>query len=99
MFTKEWVVEYQGNKIVVRNSWGPTLSLKSFTGEAKLYINGAKVDTCTDLFNFPNRPAMRGNVKLDDSSFKEVEIFMKSGLLTVKAKICVDGIKIGGDDF
>ncbi len=99
MFAKEWTAEYQGNRIVVHHSWGPAASFKAFSGEAKLYINGSKVDSYTDMIALGNRPAMRGSLKLGDGSFKEVEVFMKSGMLSVKAKICIDGGKVGGDDF
>ena len=99
MFTKEWTAEYQGNRIVVHNSWGPTTSLEAFSAEARLYINGSKVDSCTDLVALGDRPMLRGSLNFSDGSFKEVEVFMKSELLSVKAKICVDGVRIGGDDF
>jgi len=42
---------------------------------------------------------MRGQIILEDGSPKEVEVYMKSGLMSVKTKICVDGAKIGGDEF
>lgn len=99
MFAKEWTADYQGNRIVVSHSWGPTASFKTFSGEAKLYINGAKVDSYTDLIALGKRPAMRGRINLGNGSSKEVEVFVKSGMLSVKAKICIDGSRIAGDDF
>ena len=99
MFTKEWAADYQGNRIVVHHSWGPAASFKVFTAEAKLYINGAKVDSYGDLVALGKTPAMRGSIKLGDGSFKEVEVFIKSGMLSIKAKICIDGVSIAGDNF
>jgi hypothetical protein len=99
VFTKEWTAEHEGHRIVVHNSWGPAPGDQGFTSEAKLYVDGAMVDFTTESIALGDSPAMRGRLTLQDGSFKEVEVYCKSGLLTVMAKICIDGVQIAGDDF
>ena len=101
MFTKEWNVEYKGNKISVFN----TLLRLSLDfpfikiGDGKLYINGEKQDECNDVFVLGNKPIMQGKIDLENNISKIVKIYMKSGLFSLKTKVCIDDEIIGGDNF
>ena len=97
MFAKEWSVKYKGHSIVVRNSWSPKF-LGSST-EAKLYIDGSKVDSSNDKIVFASNPALRGAIKGTDGSSEEVEVFAQTGLFKVKLRICVAGTQVLNDGF
>ncbi|KQV88364.1 hypothetical protein [Pelomonas sp. Root1237] len=94
MFAKEWAVRYNDHSIVVRNS----LSLTGST-EAKLYIDGSKVDSTTDRFAMAGTPVLRGAIKREDGPPEEVEVYAKSGLFSVKIRICVGGKQVFSDGF
>ena len=85
MPTKDWIAIYDGCTIRVTNAW---------TGGAKLYIDGNCLDTNSALFASPKKPTLSARA-LGKSGEILVEIYMKS-LVTVKAKICVNGAQIGG---
>ena len=82
--SQEWTATYEDNKIRVTNWW--TWSGK---GEAKLYVNSDCVDTTTGF-------TLKGVVQDRAGADHVVEVLF-GGMLTVKAKIMVDGVKIGGD--
>jgi hypothetical protein len=67
--------------------------------EIKLYVDGKSVDTAKVSF-FPKRNValLRHEIKRDNVGH-EVEVFGKSGFFRAKIKICVNGIRIAGDDF
>jgi hypothetical protein len=58
MFVKELKADYLGHHIAVRISWGPTASLKMIATDAKLYIDGKLVDTCSDVASFDSGAAL-----------------------------------------
>lgn len=102
MYSKEWNAIYQGHKIVVlalQNAWKPSFSLKSLAGEARLYVDGEKVDSATNAFFHANQPVMYGSIKLADNLEQQIEVYIKSNLQVIQTKICVEGLRIGGDDF
>ena len=99
MFITECKTEFLGHQIVAHNSWGPTFSMKSLTGENRLYIDGKVVDTNKDVLAFSNAPIMRGSVTDDAGTIHVVEVFARSGLVRVKLRIHIDGEKVGGEDF
>ena len=96
MFTKEWKAEYKGHQLVVANNWGLSAALKTESGGAKLYIDGKCVDKNNSTFVTSKVPIMRGNIKIEDN-VHIVEVYMKSGVFKVTAKIVVDGEKLAGD--
>ncbi len=87
---KEYVAHHAGKEILVVNSW---------TGGARLYIEGNLVDTDNSLFASPKMPMLRGAVQNADGSRSRVEVYGKSNLLSVQMKICVDGKRIEGMIF
>jgi hypothetical protein len=99
MFVTECKTEFLGHQIVAHNSWGPTFSMKSVTGENRLYIDGKVVDTNKDVLAFSNAPIMRGCVTDDNGKIHVVEVFARSGLVRVKLRIHIDGEKVAGEDF
>ncbi len=96
MFTQEWKGDYQGHQILVTNSWWLNLSLKPEDGGAKLYIDGQCVDQYKGVFVTASTPSLRGKIDIDDSPHI-VEVFLKSGLLKIKAKIVINGERQFGD--
>ena len=84
---KEWIAEVQGHSIRVSNSW---------TGGAKLYIDGECRDTSNRMFTGSNSPALSARLEQAKPNSPLIEVFVKA-MLTVKAKICVDGRQIAGD--
>jgi hypothetical protein len=98
MFVTECKADCFGHQIVARNSFGPTFSLKSLTGENRLYIDGEPVDKNTDLFALSSAPIMRGKI-VENGKVHIVEVFARSGWLRVKLRIHVDGQKVAGEDF
>jgi hypothetical protein len=86
---KEWIAQIQGRQIRVTNSW-----LRG----AKLYIDGEQRAANTNLFANPTRPSLSSNLVQGDNTTPLVEIFFNA-IVTVKAKICVDGTQIAGDSF
>jgi len=93
MFTKEWKAEYKGHRIVVSNNWG---DLMSKDGGAKLYIDGDCVDRNNNSVVTGKTPILRGKIT-NNEKIHIVEVYMKSGLFKVKAKITIDDIKVAGD--
>lgn len=87
---KEWVAKHNGSEIRVTNTW---------TGGTKLYIDGDCRDTNNDMLAFSRKtPMLSARVTTANSEPFLVEVYIKA-LLTVKAKICVNGKQIGGDVF
>jgi hypothetical protein len=82
---KEWLVEFQNHQIRVTNSW--------FRG-AKLYIDGTLRAENRSLIANPSRPAF--STPLSDADSPTVEVFFQA-VMTVKAKILIDGKKVAGD--
>ena len=89
MPSKTWIAEVHGHPIRVENSW---------TGGAKLYVDGECRDTTSRLVANPKAPALSARLQANDASSPLIEVFIKA-LFTVKAKICVDGRQIAGDAF
>lgn len=93
MFTKEWEANFKGHQIVATNSWGNF----GVGTSAKLYIDGECVDTNTDSFAFSaKRPLLRGCL-VNDGRHHVVEVFAKSGLFRIPARICIDGQTVAGN--
>lgn len=89
MAKKEWIANYNGCQIRVTNSW---------FGAAKLYTDGDCRDTNSDMFVPSHSPALRARVTPANGQPFMVEVYVKA-VVTVKARICVDGKQIGGDVF
>jgi hypothetical protein len=89
LFPKEWVATYGGHEIRVRNSWNRGM---------RLYVDGvcrARTDEMIAISR--SRPILSHQVVTESESFL-IEVFCFA-LLTVKAKIVVDGQQIAGDKF
>ena len=85
---KEWVARHEGHSIRVTNTW---------FGGAKLYIDGECRDANTDLFALSAaRPRLSARLEPGKPGSGLVEVHFKA-LLTVQARICVDGKQVGGD--
>jgi hypothetical protein len=82
---KEWSFEFENHQIRVTNSW--------FRG-AKLYIDGVLRATNRSLIANPGQPAF--TAPLADGKGPIVEVFFEA-VMTVKAKIVIDGKKVSGD--
>ena len=89
MPSKTWIAIIDDHPIRVENSW---------TGGAKLYIDGECRDTCTRMIANPNAPALSARIKQGDSDSALVEVFIKA-TFTVRAKICANGTQVAGDAF
>jgi hypothetical protein len=87
--SKEWIANHNGCQIRVANGW---------LGAAKLYIDGDCRDTNNDMFVSSRSAALRARVTPATGQPFMVEVYVKA-LVTVKAKICVDGKQVGGDVF
>ena len=94
---REWRADWNGHQIVLTNSIETTISAREMGSVAKLYIDGAMVDSSAELFAGGATPLVRGQIKDGDGTAHVVEGYLKSGLLRVLGKICVDGIKVAGD--
>ena len=99
MFTAECKTEFLGHQVVAVNSWGPTFSLKGFTGENRLYIDGKVVDTNTGAFALSNTPIMRGSITDDEGKIHIVDVYARSGWTRVKLRVHIDGQKVAGENF
>ena len=86
---KVWIAEVDGHPVRVENSW---------TGGAKLYIDGECRDTTSRMAANPNLPALSARLKANDPESPLVEVFLKA-VFIVRAKICVNGRQIAGDAF
>ena len=86
MQNKEWIAEFQGHSIRVTNSW---------TGGAKLYVDGECRDVNSSLFA-NSTPVLSARLEHGNSDSPLIEVFMKA-IFTVKAKICISGRQIAGD--
>lgn len=85
---KEWVAEFEGHSIRVTNTW---------LGGAKLYVDGECRDTNRGAFAISaTRPLLSARLDTNNVNSGLVEVFFKA-LLTVKAKICVNGKQVAGD--
>jgi len=99
MFVTECKADFLGHQIVAHTSWGLTPSLKGFSVETKLYIDGKVVDTCGDSFALGNAPIMRGSITDEEDKVHVVEVYARSGWVRAKLRIDIDGKKVGGEDF
>ena len=92
MFSKEYSVQHEGHTIALRNSYTPGLFGLGRKSEAKLYIDGAKMDSSDEPFVFnANYPFLRAALKKSDGTSEEVAVYVKTGFWTSKVKICVGG--------
>jgi len=82
-----WIADCQGHQIRVTNSW---------THGVKLYIDGVlRAENKSLLFANPRRPAI--SVTLSEAyASPKIEVFF-TAILSVRAKIVVDGKKVAGD--
>ncbi len=89
LFPKEWTATHSGHEIRVHNSWSHGM---------KLYVDGdCRAVTSRMLALSPSEPVLSYQVIAEGASFL-IEVFCYA-LLTVKAKIVVDGQQIAGDSF
>ncbi len=86
---KTWIAEVENIPIRVENSW---------TGGAKLYVNGECRDTSKRMVADPKQPTLSARLRANDRDSPLIEVFMKA-VLTVRAKICVNGRQVAGDAF
>ena len=96
MFSKEWKGDYQGHQVVVTNNWGVNATLEPESGGAKLYIDGECVDQYNGTFVTSSVPSLRGRIVVEDKPHI-VEVYMKSGLVKVQAKVVINGERQFGD--
>lgn len=90
LFPKEWVATHEGHQIRVRNSWNCGF---------KLFVDDQVVFENTDLFAVEKlTPFARARFVPDTGEPFVIEVFVYA-MLTVKAKIAVNGQVIGGDVF
>jgi hypothetical protein len=82
---KEWLVEFQNHQIRVTNSW--------FRG-AKLFVDGVLRAENKSLIANPGRPLL--SASLADADSPIIEVFFQA-VMTVKAKIVIDGNKVAGE--
>ena len=83
------MAKYGEHEIRVENTW--------FSG-ATLFIDGGRVKKNNDYLALKNdKPLMAAKVKLEGAE-RLVEVYV-SALFTIKIKICVDGMQIGGEEF
>lgn len=88
LFPKDWTAKYGGHDICVHNSWSHGM---------KLYVDGdCRAATGRLLALSRSKPVLSHRVA-GDAAFL-IEVFCRA-LLTVKAKIVVDGRQIAGDSF
>ncbi len=90
LLIKEWTAMHDGHSIRVRNSW---------TGGMQLYVDGECRASTTKLFALnKTRPVLRYELPPSTPGSFVIEVFAYA-LLTMKAKIVVDGHQIAGDRF
>jgi hypothetical protein len=82
---KVWLAEFQNHQVRVTNSW-----LRG----AKLYIDGAMRAENRSLIAIPGRPTF--STLLAEADGPKVEVLFQA-VVTVKAKIIIDGEKVAGD--
>ncbi len=82
---KEWSVDWGSHQIRVTNSW--------FRGAA-LYVDGVLRATNRSLIANPGQPTF--TTPLADGKDSLVEVYFEA-VITVKAKIIINGKKVAGD--
>jgi len=96
LFVKELKADYLGHRIAVRSSWVPSLSLKAFTSDMKLYIDGEIADTNLEFLGISSKNALLRGAVTDQGQLHLVEVYGR-WIWRSKMMICVDGTKIAGD--
>ena len=88
---KEWRCQYKDHTIRVVNTW---------FGGAKLYIDGDCKDINKDFLVVSSKAPVLSASLPDTGGDKPdiVEVYMVA-LVTIKAKICVNGKQVSGDVF
>lgn len=90
LFPKEWFATHEGHQIRVRNSWNRGL---------KLYVDDVLWGENNDKIAIDKHtPFLRVEVRPDEGNPFLVEVFVVA-LLTVKAKIAINGVQVAGDTF
>jgi hypothetical protein len=97
MPTKQWRAEWDGHSIILVDSW--SMGFSSGLAKVKLYIDDLVVDVSTIRFSDGQEPSVRGAFIFEGECTYKVEGFVKSGLLKVFGKVCVDGVYLAGDVF
>jgi hypothetical protein len=87
MPNKEWTTHFQAHVLRVTNSW---------TGGARLYVDGDCRDTHNGLFAPTGTPALSARLEQGNPESPLIEVFM-SAVFTVKAALCVNGVQVAGD--
>lgn len=89
-FVKEWLANWEGSEIKVRNSWNDGL---------KLFVDGEQVAETRQLFALDKtRPVAAATIARPDGKSYFVEVYAYA-LLSVSVKIVVDGKQIAGEVF
>ncbi|MDN3646693.1 hypothetical protein QWY75_10825 [Pontixanthobacter aestiaquae] len=88
MLVNEVRAEISGHQVRVAN----------YVNSAKLYIDGDCRDTFEELFSLGREPSLSASIS-DTPRPTLVEVFLKTGLLKVKIKICANGQFVAGDNF
>jgi hypothetical protein len=87
---KSVVCDYEGKTIKVVNTF-----LK-----CSLFVEDKLMAENKDLFALdPSKPLLSVLDYPFVSGTKNIDVFVESGMVSVKIKICVNGQKIGGDNF
>lgn len=90
LFPKEWLAEYEGHQIRVRNSWNRGI---------KLYVDDVLWAENTSMVAIDkHQPVMRAPVEPQFGKPFVVEVFAFA-IMTTKVKIAVNGVQIAGDTF
>ena len=89
-FVQEWVANWEGREIKVRNSW---------TGGMRLFVDSEQVAENRQLFALDkDRALLAVTLPREDGTAALVEVFAYA-LLSVSVKIMVDGKQIAGEVF
>lgn len=82
-------VEHEGLNIRVENTW--------FAG-AKLFINNILEDTNKQLFSVSGAKPILTSMKELNGKKYDIAVYCVAWLF-VKLKVCVNGVRVGGDIF
>ena len=86
---KEWLVNFQGEKIKVTNWWN-----RNMEGSADLFIDDEHLDKNTELFANPHKPLLAK--KEFSENIKSIEVFV-AGVFEIKISIMVNGENVFQD--
>jgi hypothetical protein len=87
-------------KSVTCNYEGKSIRVVNTLLKCSLFVDDELTAESKDWFAFdPSRPLLSVSNYPFASGEKNIEVFAESGIVSVKIKICINGQKIGGDNF